>query len=209
MTIPSGKNIARAALLTTFFTAGALNAATLDFEDLTISDTHTLGNSAILSTPYHGLNFGYPWLGFDNANDGMSAHSGSWVAGNQYGGNATISVPSGTFVLNELWIRAFYNNPGTGVNIRGYNGASLEYTIPVVLPTGSSFTPATDPWLQIAGNSTAVTSVKFEVVGGTFFEIDDLTVTLSSSPSVPDSSSTFLLSAISALTMAAIVRRQG
>ena len=178
--------------------ASAAQALTLDFEDLPT-------NGFFIDAPtgtYQGFEWNKTLDAIDITEPGTGwgntgpAHSGQNAILNNYGGNGEMSLASGTFTLDSLWIRTWYGVGSREGSLLGYNQGLLVYT--------NAFTFGTE-WTSVAGSSAELT--RLVIAGGNFFLVDDITVNSSPTAPVPDGGSTIGLLGM-VLTGMAWVRRK-
>jgi len=111
------------------------------------------------------------------------AHSGSFVALNNYGGYGEIArVDGGTFTFNSLWIKNWF-----AVGDRAGSVSGLRNGVVVASVAASSHNSS---WNQIVGNFTGIDVLRIDF-GQSYFALDD--IALNQGADVPEPASLALL----------------
>lgn len=176
-------NFFKSALLATLVLAGTASAGVIDFEHADAYGIPGGPNYDNIPINTQGFSFSSNTIVLDvttgvYSGDGP-AHSGSFVAENDYGGAIEMTAANGgLFSLQNFWIHGFVGDTSAG-NVMGYLNGILVGTVGV---------STSADWQNIVANFSAVDRIVIDA-GGSFL-VDDIDATISD---VPEPASVALL----------------
>jgi hypothetical protein len=101
-----------------------------------------------------------PWMGTG------PAHSGSFVALNDFGGAGTITRDDGaTFTFNSLWVKNWFDSSARTGSLIGLRNGDVVAQVNAT---------SNGNWTQATGNFANIDTLRFDF--GNFFMIDDVTL---------------------------------
>lgn len=138
------------------------HATVIDFESTGTPGSYNALNYAIggfvFNPTLDNIDVGAIW------SSAAPAHSGSFAALNNYGGNGEITaVGGGTFSFQSLWLKDFFGSGSRAITLNGWlNGAQVGTVGSTI---GSS-------WTEVTGNFASID--KLVIQGGNYFLVDDI-----------------------------------
>lgn len=140
------------------------HATVIDFESTGTPGSYNALNYAISGFVFNptldniDVGSGSIWSGFG------PAHSGSFAALNNHGGNGEVTaVGGGAFSFQSLWLKDFFGSGNRSITLNGWlNGAQV----------GTVGSTIGGSWTQVTGNFASID--KLVIQGGNYFLVDDI-----------------------------------